>query len=365
MKVFGTLAALGAALAPALSAQATYTQFTGNAQNTVVVQTAGAEGGGITNPIYLPPATDNNYSGVVNLWFRNSAGAVTSACTGSLLSTRKILSAAHCVTNPGTNVIAWSSFTARFRNADGSYTERNGTGFAVQASYSGAVLEEQDVSVLTLSSDAPATARTYSLFNGNPLVDITVAGYGRTGDGATGDNNPVNDQFGAINNLRAGRNRFETTGRDDQTFANNGNATKQNYGGILLADFDRNSAQSTTSFMCAAGGLGICTGAVDGARESAVGRGDSGGAALNNTWDVVGVASWGEGNAPGGNLNAYNAVFGYACVANFASNTACKGNYDWVIGQVGPTAVIPEPSTYALMATGLIGLAGFARRRRN
>jgi len=29
-----------------------------------------------------------------------------------------------------------------------------------------------------------------------------------------------------------------------------------------------------------------------------------------------------------------------------------------------PTNVIPEPSTYALMATGLVGLMGMARRRR-
>jgi len=365
MKVFGTLAALAAlaaTLAPAVSAQATYTQFDGNAQSTVVVQTAGAEGGGINNAIYLPPAADNNYSGVVNLWFRNSAGAVQGGCTGSLLSSRKILSAAHCVTNAGTNVVQWSSFTARFRNADGTFTEVNGSGFATNAQYGGAVLEEQDVAVLTLGADAPTTARTYSLFNGNPLVDYTLAGFGRTGDGLTGDANATNNQFGAVNVLRAGRNRFETTGRDDQTFANNANLERQNYGGILLSDFDRATAGSASSFMC--GSLLLCTGAVDGARESAVGRGDSGGAAFSNSWDVLGVASWGQGNAPGGNLNGYNAVFGYACVANFASNAACKGNFDFVTAQIGPSSVVPEPSTYALMATGLIGLAGFARRRR-
>jgi len=352
-----------AGVAPVLSAQPTISttnKFTGTAMNTVVVQTAGAEGGGINNAIYLPPAADNNYSGVVNLWFRNAAGAVASACTGSLLSTRKILTAAHCVST-NTNTISWSSFTARFRNADGTFTEVNGTGFAVQVGYSGAVLEEQDVAVLTLSANAPAGARTYSLFNGNPLVDNTVAGFGRTGDGATGDNNTANNQFAAVNVLRAGRNRFETTGRDDQTFANNANPARQNYGGILLADFDRNSAPSASSFMCAS--LAICTGAANGALESAVGRGDSGGAAFSNTWEVLGVASWGQGNAPGGNLNAYDAVFGYACVANFAANAACKANYDWVIGQVGPTGVIPEPSTYALMATGLVALVGISRRR--
>jgi hypothetical protein len=32
---------------------------------------------------------------------------------------------------------------------------------------------------------------------------------------------------------------------------------------------------------------------------------------------------------------------------------------------VPPTNVIPEPSTYALMATGLVGLFGMARRRRS
>ncbi len=363
MKVFGTLAALGAALAPAVSAQATYVQFEGTAYNTVVVQTAGAEGGGINNSIYLPPAADNNYAGVVNLWFRGANGAVASACTGSLLSTRQILSAAHCVTNPNTNVIRWTSFTARFRNADGTFSEVNGTGFATNPNYSGAVLEEQDVAVLTLSADAPAGARTYSLFNGNPLVDYTLAGFGRTGDGVTGDNNTANDQFGAVNVLRAGRNRFETTGRDGGAFATAANSARQDFGGILLSDFDRTSAESTTSFMCRATGLQICTGATDGARESAVGRGDSGGAAFSNTWEVLGVASWGTGVAAG--INRYDAHFGYSCVANFASNAGCQGNFNFVMAQLAPGQVIPEPSTYALMATGLIGLAGFARRRRS
>jgi Trypsin/PEP-CTERM motif len=351
------IAIAGLVIAPALQAQATFAkQYTGNAQNTVVTPDAGV-GGGINNPLYLPPATDNNYSGVVNLWFRDAAGVVRGGCTGSLLEGGgrvKILTAGHCVAD-NSNTVVWSSFTARFRNADGTFTSINGTGFAVQANYSGAVIEEQDVAVLTLSTPAPATARGYSLFTGNPLVEYTMAGYGRTGDGLTGDNNTANNQFGAVNVLRAGRNRFETTGRDDQFFAGNGGANVAGFGGVLLSDFDTIGG-SADSFTC--GGLEFCDNGF-GLGETAIGRGDSGGSAFTNTWQVLGVASWGS-SADGVSLSQYGTDFGYACVANFAPNAACVANYNFIQAQL-----VPEPSTYALMATGLLGVLGVARRRRS
>ena len=59
-----------------------------------------------------------------------------------------------------------------------------------------------------------------------------------------------------------------------------------------------------------------------------------------------------------------------ALISNSLNSAGVLGRYVWNVrnGVVQPppdTGVVPEPSTYALMGTGLIALAGVARRRRN
>ena len=373
-------------VAPVMQAQASFATYGGPAQSgpalapTAVAGRGGyekyvtvpttADGGGVFSSLYLPDGSAGLYRNVVNLWFRNTAGAVIYACSGSLLAGSgglKILTAGHCVSDGvvGSNPnFAAASFTARFQTAPGVFTERNGTGFAVNPNYGGFVEEEQDVAVLTMSSPAPAGVTGFSLFSGNPLnQQLNIAGYGRTGDGVTGGSNTANNQFGAVNVLRAGTNSFNTTGReninpliDAASYATSANPSSSTFGGILVADFDRTGG-SPTGWLCAS--LGFCENGY-GLAEVGIAGGDSGSAAFSNSGAVVGVASWG---VVGG--TRYSDEFGYACVANFVTNAGCKGNYDWVQAQLGPVAVIPEPSTYALLATGLVGLAGFARRRRS
>ena len=64
-----------------------------------------------------------------------------------------------------------------------------------------------------------------------------------------------------------------------------------------------------------------------------------------------------------------NTSFGYFAQGNgvslrcFSDRTV---DSDYSCGDnPGITSVVPEPSTYALMASGLLGIFGFARRRRN
>ncbi len=367
-----TLLALATmAIAPPAFAQSGQIDVSG-ATPTIVVSDVGTTAGtGINNPLYLPARSE--YSGIANLWMRgNSPGnAIQGACTGNLLWTgRHILTAAHCIANSA-GVLRDPFGTARFRNAGGGWTNYNWSSVAIRGGYSGAVVEEQDVAILTLDNVADNAFERYLIANEDPTGKrVRFQGYGRTGTGLTGDNNTANSQFDDNAVLRRGWNRFDTTCTEAAgpspifaTCANNANANKGAFGGILMSDFD-NPTNPNAADLCTQ--LSICVGGEPGLEEVSIGRGDSGSAAfIESNNRMVGVASWGVGS--GGNLAQFNRIGGMACVANYAPNAACLANYNFIVNTIGapPTVVIPEPSTYALLATGLFAMGVVARRRRS
>jgi hypothetical protein len=65
--------------------------------------------------------------------------------------------------------------------------------------------------------------------------------------------------------------------------------------------------------------------------------------------------------SPGG--AAYTQGFNFEDQA-FGGNPPADGDYNDLRFEVANAAVIPEPGTWMLMGTGLLGLAGAAVRRR-
>ena len=370
-----TVAVSGVAMAQAVNADLS------NAVNApksiiVVAQTAPPAQ---NDPRYLTPYGSTPWDGVAQLYMRNAGGNVASGCTGTLLDGgRAILTAAHCVSN-GASLTAFS-VDVRFLGPLGfvTYTVSTQSQIHVRSGYNGSVINTRDVAVLYLDRTADAAIPRYGLFQGNPLLaKASLVGFGTSGTGLTG----ANDGNNFFNNnviRRQGNNRWEATCSTGGSCTANG--AGQALRGVLLDDFDNGlsaPAAQNGNGMCRFFGMPLADPTFGpmlcqtgyGLDEVGLGPGDSGGPGFLGQ-QIAGVASFlatlGGDPFPSGGFQSLN---GHACVANyvspdagFANSDDCAANYGFVTDQMA-LAAVPEPATFALLATGL-GLVGLVARRR-
>lgn len=373
-----------AAMAQVRSASGSYNGMTWTASSMLTGTTNTQTGGPVTNggdPIYWPSYP--THSGVVHLLMDYGPAVGAFICSGSLLNDRmSILTAGHCVSdgfgtaNPLTTTVFFQpagglSAGTRIQTSgvpNGGAVARTVASYTVNPSYTGQVIDHNDIAVLRLTEAAPAWASSYGLYTNNDLEgqNFTVTGYGVLGDGATGTGP------GFTARLRTGDNTYDYKLGNSVFGTSWSTVLGAPFGRIehsIVSDFDNGLAANDTACIVAqAGNLGGAAGAVFcdlgvGAREVGVAGGDSGGPGF-----VGGLIS---------SVNSYGLTFGpdwgdTLCIPTPTSSGCLQSSFGEFSGYVPVSihtdfitaAMIPEPGTYALMGLGLAAVAGAARRRK-
>jgi hypothetical protein len=338
-----------------------------------VGSTANASAGG--NPLYF--ANKPQYNGVATLIMQYDGGGAF-ICTGSLANSKRIVTAAHCVSD-GFGTAGPAKVTAffsdspdpdlvRFQVVNGQFVAAPGAvavdvGYIhVNPGYTGEVIDQNDIAVLELKQAAPSFAQAYGFYWGDDLAGQTfnVVGNGRRSDvgGAVGANL-------GTGRMRQGENIFDYA-LGDPIFGGfwDGFFGTADVTNSWLSDFDNRNPFLVDNILVTGFDTGCIIGAVLtdslfgcspflGGIEVGVAGGDSGGPQFVDG-KLASVTSYGLtfGQNFGDIDGALNSSFG-----EFSGYVPVYAHRGWLL------SVIPEPATWAMMIAGF-GLVGGSLRRR-